>query len=177
MRLLWLAIPVVLSIVALLLATSDEDNYTQLFLVETKKSDTGKDHNKIAPALSVTKTFNGVLKGADSKGRAVIAFSPDRVDQIKTDPAVGSITKDIPNEWKAVSELKLSYFGNNKVTPSELEQMGLKLIEDYDKGSFMIVKPISGEINEKLIKALETNDKVRYVAPIVKLKAIQSETP
>jgi len=136
---------------------------------------------KLSPALAATKDADGILKGSDDAGRAVIAVQAETsIAALKTSAAVEKIVEDAPDTWTPVKTLKVSYEGKNRPTDGELKALGVTLIEDYKKGSFMIVEPVDKEIDASLATRLEENDKISYIAPSFNIQAIPPtnvETP
>ncbi len=129
---------------------------------------------KLSPALSATKFGDGILKGSDNLGRPVIALSAEGVERVKANQTIKSITKELPVDWSPITRLKIGYLASDKPAIAELSAMGLRIVEDYGKGSFMLVEPVDGQISAALLDKLESNLKVQHVTAALRTKAIQS---
>jgi subtilisin family serine protease len=77
-----------------------------------------------------------------------------------------------PRNWHPVRRLKISYAQNNKPTEADLEALGLRLVEDYARGSFLVVEPINRRIDAALADRLAGSAKVRFAAAVLQVKAI-----
>ncbi len=114
-----------------------------------------------------------MLKGYDASGKAVISVPTERVEQLRKSRAVRSINTEVPHDWQPVRRLKLSYKADHKPTEGDLRKLGLRLIEDYQKGRFLVVEPVSGQVDARLAEHLETDARIDYAAPLFPFKAIQ----
>jgi hypothetical protein len=132
---------------------------------------------KLSPAHIATKDADGVLKGSDAAGRPIIAIPPARVQATQRSRAVISVIEGAPEAWSPIARLKLSYHRGDRPRDALLAELRLKLIEDYDKGSFMIVEPLEGQISGSLAKRLEECEKVRYVTPVLRVRVVQTQAP
>jgi hypothetical protein len=131
---------------------------------------------RLSPALVALKDSGGVLKGSDDRGRPVIAVSQAKVDALLKSRAVRSISDEgLPKEeaLKKKVQLKLSYWSGKPPDKALLSELGLELVEDYEKGQFMIVKPLKGAVNADLAAKLEACPKIKYVTPLWNVKAIR----
>ncbi len=54
-----------------------------------------------------------------------------------------------------VKRLRVSYKSSPRPAPAELEKLGLREIEDYKLGSFLIVEPIDGRIDASLVTKID----------------------
>jgi hypothetical protein len=127
----------------------------------------------LAPSLLATKDAGGVLKGSDLSAKPVIAVSAEKVEDIRKSRAVRSISPNVPKDWQPVRRLKLSYKADDKLNEDDLKKLGLKVIEDYQRGSFMVVEPVNGQIDALLAARLECCPKIRYITPLFQAKAIE----
>lgn len=161
---------------SLLLATSSQgSDGDTLYLVDVYgrreiKADAAK---KLAPALLATRDGGGVLKGCDASGKPVIAVPAAKLEKIHQSKAVRAISAEVPKDWQPVHKLKLSYKRDDPPSLAELKHLGLKLVEDYQKGGFMIVEPTDGQIDSVLASRLEHFPKFTYVTPLFQMRVIQ----
>ncbi len=145
-----------------------------LFLVDVHERRAIEDPAaaRISPALLATRDGGGVLRGSDAMGKAVIAVPMANLPEIQRSKAVRRVSEVVPQDWTPVTRLKLSYKGLERPTNDLLKELGLKLIEDYGNGSFMIVEPVNRRIDSSLVTKLEACEKVRYVTPSFVLRPI-----
>jgi len=138
-----------------------------LFLVDVHERRAIEDPmaSKLSPALLATRDGGGVLKGSDETGKPIIAVPMANLPDIRRSKAVRQVSEAVPPNWSPVTRLKLSYRGLDRPTEGLLKELGLKLIEDYGKGSFMIVEPVNRRIDSSLVTKLEECDGFRYVTP------------
>lgn len=151
---------------------SDRDSL-YLVAVHARRDIEADAAKKLAPALLATKDAGGVLKGSDIAGNPVIAVPAGQVEKLRKSRAVRSISTDVPKDWHPVRRLKLSYKADIKPNGDDLRKLGVKLVEDYQKGRFMVVETIDGQIDAKLVDRLEGCSQIEYIAPLLQIKAIQ----
>jgi len=162
-------------VLAFLFCLAQAGNDTISVLVDVDQAHSAADRfPKLSPALSVTKTSGGILQAADSLGRIVLSLSPSALNKLKDDRVVKTVTEQVPSDCTPMRQLKISYKSGNPLTTEDLSQLGLRIVEDYVKGSYLIVEPTNGIINASLVSRLEENPKIQYVTPVLHIKAIQS---
>ncbi len=127
---------------------------------------------KLSPALVATRDSEGILKGADDRGRPVISVATANIPKLTASRAVLSADETVPSNWKPVTRLKVSYTPAEKPTNADLEKIGLRKVEDYDKGSFMLVEPFNERIDAQLARLLAENPKIRYVTPSFNIQSV-----
>lgn len=148
-------------------AFADENH---VILVERATSVPQGTPTKLSPALSVTKYGGGELKGADDFGQPVIALSTDGLERVKTKQTVA---KELPAAWKPITRLQVGYALNDPPTAVELDTMGVRVVDNYAKGSFMLVEPVDGKITAALLEKLENSPKILHINPSLRIKAVQ----
>jgi hypothetical protein len=131
------------------------------------------DSSKLSPALAATNASGGILKAADGLGRVVIALPPNALFKLKNEPSVKAVSDHVPPDCAPVTRIKISYNPDNAPTVEELHTLGLDIVENYEKGSFLIVEPRNGTIDARLLSELERNPRIRYVVPVLHIKAVQ----
>ena len=117
----------------------------------------------------------GILKGSEPQGKRIIIEVPMAgLEKLHSSKAVKSVSMEVPETWNPVFRLKLSYDAEGSLTEEELKSLGFKLIEDYRKGSFMVVEPVGEQkIDAKLVAKLEENKKIEFATAMFRVKAIQ----
>lgn len=128
---------------------------------------------KLSPALAAVKASGGVLKGSDDSGRPVLLV-PNKlaIAALQKSPAVERKLDEVPLTWNRVRRLKISYKTNQRPSEEELTKLGLRTIEDYQKGSFLIVETVNREVDAKLADELDRSKQVRYATLSVPINAI-----
>jgi thermitase len=146
----------------------------KLYLVRPhgRRSLTADSRPKLSDALIATRKAGGILKGANNVGQPVILTPESHTAALTAETAMWSATSDVPVNWYPVKRLKLSYEKDAKLTSADLEKLGLKLIEDYQRGQFLIVEPISKQIDAPLVSKLADDPKVQFATPTFRIKAI-----
>ncbi len=151
---------------------------SRLYLTEvrSRKEVNDQTNTNLAPAIVAVKDAKGVLKGSDREGRVIIATLPAHLEDLRKSVAVKEVVKDVTADWTLTDvkplKLKLSYKRDAKPTKEELESIGVKTVDDYEKGAFLVVEAVSGLIDGKLAERLEANRKITYATPLFDLKAI-----
>jgi len=131
-----------------------------------------KSPPKLAPALVAVKDSGGVLKGCDEAGNPVIATARRNIEQVRSSPAVRAVSEQPPEGWQPVTRLTLNYEPGERPDERELKELGLRMVDDYGKGSFMTVEPVDRKIDAALAERLQRSAKVQYVSPSFRIKAI-----
>jgi len=79
---------------------------------------------------------------------------------------VAQVDTDIPPEAERSTRLLISYENvNSRPANATLKAAGLKLIQDYQNGSFLIVEPTAGTVTPETVEALLADTAVTYAAP------------
>jgi thermitase len=146
----------------------------QVYIAETKvtRSLTATTPPKLSPSLLAMRDAHGILKGSDDNGRPVISVSPPHFMAFSNSTSVRTVLAEAPRNWHPVKRLKLRYQLGNKPTAADLKTLGLTLIEDYAKGSFLVVEPLNQQIDAALASRLEASPQVQFVTPNMRVKAI-----
>jgi thermitase len=163
---------VLLTMVATLCTRSRGDDKTYIADVKGQRVMTAGRRGNLSPALLAMRDAGGVLKGSDDTGRPVIAVPPPNLNALNTSAAVRSVLKNAPRNWFPVERLKISYLQDHKLTDADLLALGLRLLEDYVPGSFLVVEPIDHRIDAALADRLAGNANVRYATAALRVKAI-----
>lgn len=149
-----------------------------LVLIDLDQSKSGStESSRLSPALLALRASGGTLKAADGLGRIVVAVRPDTVSKLKKEPFVKSVTNEVPPNCTPVTRVKISYEAGTVPTAEELRAVGLRVVETYEKGSFLIAEPGNGVIDARLISELDRNPKIRFVTPVLHVNAALSDKP
>lgn len=129
---------------------------------------------KLSAALRAIIEAEGIVKGADESGRIIVSASDTKFTALKNSRAVQYFSTHIPSpiNWEPVKQLKLSYDLSNKPSAEDLNKLGLRLIEDYEKGSFMIVEPLNNQIDSHLAQAIQAEPHISYATLALSVRAI-----
>ena len=127
--------------------------------------------SKLSPMLIATLDSGGVLKGTNESGQPVISISNDK----RTSLIASSVTESVlpsPADYVKVTRLKISYKEGAKPNAQDLESLGLREVEDYPRGTFLLAQPFNNQINAELASKLADNSKIQYATPSFRLTAI-----
>ena len=131
----------------------------------------------LAPELVATRISGGTLTGATETGDFIIASPVEKgVKELSANPILKSMSAEVPTKYQPITRLRISYSANRKLTPANLKELGLKLVEDYKKGTFLVVEPADG-ITAALTGALEKSARVEYAAAVFRVKVIEPPEP
>lgn len=127
---------------------------------------------KLSADLVLTEMSGGRLIGNDANG-AIIVEAPEesKLVEVSNSRLLRSFSNELPEQFSPINQLRLSYERDRKPTVEQLQALNLELIEDYQPGTFMIVKPIAA-IDRNLIQALRDVPNVTYITPIKKIRVI-----
>ena len=146
----------------------------QTLAVKLKSSQKTRQ-GKLSPELEAVKLSGGVLVANTSDGRLVIkGVAKEDLPRLIGSGDLDGIETSIPAKQSPIKKLRVSYSPGNKPSAYELNQMGLRLVEDYKKGSFLIVEPMKS-IDTPLLNSLVTSNKVTYVRPVMQLQVIKPQ--
>ena len=122
-----------------------------------------KKDKRLAPELALVKNASSQYLGVCRDGKAVIEVPDAHVQVMQTMAA--AIDTEIPTEKERSRHLLLSYSDSeNKPSAETLRIAGLKLVEDYERGSFLVVEP-DGAVTSATIETLMADEAVDYAAP------------
>lgn len=127
--------------------------------------------SNLSAALRVIKDAQGVLKGTDDAGQLIISTAQGSMKALRNSKAITFLSESVPTNWRPVKRLKVSYGPDNKPKEEDLRIAGLRLIEDYQKGSFMVVEPLSNQIDAQLAGKLEANSRFLFATPVLQIRA------
>ena len=152
-------------------AMGDETYLTQL---RTRRPLVTGTPSNLAPALIAVKDAGGVLEGSDETGRAMITVPKENDDAFKKSHAVLATTTDVPppDMVRPVANLKLTYKEGEPPSAAMLEDLGLRAVEDYKRGSFLIVEPTSKRIDAALAARIQGNSQIQYATPLFQVDAL-----
>ena len=173
------AVPWIAILLASIVCECHADDNERLWLanLRTRRQIEANGPSNISAALLATIDSGGELKGCDSIGRPIILASSNGIALLKKSVAVDSISEQVPSDWNSVEELTLSYSPSSKPTAGELEGIGLRIVEDYEKGPFLIVEPFNKRIDAALATKLKNNKKIIYADPSFTIRAAQQSPP
>lgn len=119
---------------------------------------------RLAAELVLVRRTKSQYCGICRDGKAVYDVAETEV------PSVQSIAADVDRNVPPVEErstrLLISYANDNaKPSAETLRDAGLKLVEDYQTGSFLIVEPQQGIVTATTVDALMADDAVTHAAP------------
>lgn len=118
---------------------------------------------RLSPELDLIRRSNCHFKGMGRNGKAVFSVPPDKTDAvrgmaIRVDAHAGEVEARF-------RRLVISYPHNGtKPTARTLQAASLKIVEDYERGSFLLVEP-EQDVSAAAIDALLSDAAVLHAAP------------
>jgi len=124
---------------------------------------------RLAPELDLLKRGNCRFKGIGRNGKAIFGVPTDKTNTVRS--MAVRVEANVP-EVNARSRRLLISYPENGAKPSRdtLRAAGLKTVEDYEKGSFLLVEP-EQEVTAEAVDTLLSDDAVIYAAPDYIVKA------
>ncbi|WP_157605326.1 S8 family peptidase [Schlesneria paludicola] len=139
------------------------------FAVKTRPS----RHKKLAPELDVLRHCNSRYKGVCRNGKAV--FDVPSGQKIAMQSMSISMVEDDPAIQRKAERLIIRYTDlSQKPTEATMQAAGLRTVEDYERGAFLVVEPVE-EVTSKTVEALIDDDNVVHAAPdyVLNVKPIE----
>jgi len=103
------------------------------------------------------------FKGVCRNGKSVFAVPAEKANTIRTMSV--HMDMNVPEVGLKATRLLISYSrASGKPAEATLREAGLKTIEDYERGSFLLVEP-QAVINAAAVRTLLDDDAVLHVAP------------
>jgi subtilisin family serine protease len=127
---------------------------------------------RLAPELDLLKRGNCRFKGICRNGKAVFSIPSDKTTAVRT--MAINVDANVPEVDPKSRRLMISYAdGGTKPLAETLNAAGLRTIEDYERGSFLLVEP-EQEVSATTVDTLLSDDAVLYAAPDYIVSVTQS---
>lgn len=124
---------------------------------------TCKKEKRLSSELVIVRRAKSRFMGVCRDGSAVFEVPSDQEQVMRT--MASGVEAVIPRNEVRSTRLLISYPNqNDKPSEETLKAAGLNLIQDYQKGSFLIVEP-RGDVTSQTVDALMADDAVAHVAP------------
>lgn len=118
---------------------------------------------RLAPELDILKRGNCRFKGICRNGKAIFAVPPEKANVVRS--MAVNMESDVPEVDARARRLLISYTnGGTKPAAETLNAAGLRLVEDYERGSFLLVEPAL-EVTANQVDLLLEDEAVVYAAP------------
>jgi thermitase len=119
---------------------------------------------RLSSEMVLVRRAKSKYKGICRDGKAVYDVTETQVPSVQTMAA--QVDTEIPPVEERSIRLMISYSDvDSKPAEQTLQAAGLKLIEDYENGSFLIVEPSTGTVTADTVEALMADNAVTYAAP------------
>ncbi len=119
---------------------------------------------RLSSEMVLVRRAKSHFKGMCRDGKAVFEVAETQVPTVQTMAA--HVDTDIPPIEERSTRLLISYSdSDSKPAVETLRAARLKLVEDYESGSFLIVEPIAGTVTADTVEALMADNAVTYAAP------------
>lgn len=124
---------------------------------------TASKERRLAPELDLLRRGNCRFKGMCRDGKSVFAIPTEKTNMVRS--MATRVDANAPETNPKSRRLVISYPDEGtKPLAETLRAAGLNLIEDYQRGSFLLVEP-QGDVTTATVDALLTDDAVIYAAP------------
>lgn len=125
---------------------------------------TCRAEHRLSPELVLVRRAKSHYKGMCRDGKAVYEVAETQVPAVQTMAA--HVDTEIPPDSQRSTRLLISYSNlNSKPAQATLQAAGLKLVEDYEHGAFLIVQPDQGTVTATTVEALMADNAVTFAAP------------
>lgn len=136
---------------------------------------TASREQRLAPELDLLRKGNCRFKGMCRDGKAVFAIPPEKTNVVRS--MAVNVDADVPDTTAKSRRLLISYaHDGTKPALETLQAANLKMIEDYQRGSFLVVEP-DGDVTTQTVDALLSDDAVVHAAPDYVVTATPSGEP
>ncbi|MEZ6129652.1 MAG: S8 family peptidase [Planctomycetaceae bacterium] len=136
-----------------------------------------KAEKRLSAELVLVRRAKSHYRGICRDGKAVYDVDETQVPTVQA--MVTHVDTDIPPIEQRSTRLLISYSDRNaKPARETLRAAGLKLVEDYEQGAFLIVEPDQGTVTATTVEALMADNAVTFAAPDYIMSVSQfDETP
>ena len=118
---------------------------------------------RLSSELVLIRRSKSCYLGVCKDGRAVYDVSARDVQSMRS--KIADVRKEVPGRDAPSSRLLISYAGKARKPDVEtFRAAGLKVVQDYKNGSFLIVEP-QGAVTSDTVETLLADDAVAHVAP------------
>ncbi len=129
---------------------------------------------RLAPELDVLRQCNGKLVGFCRRGKPIIDVPKEQSDVLRSMSL--SVDENAPQPTDRPVRLLISYDKlNGKPNADNLKAAGLKAIEDYEKGQFLVVEPVQ-VVSAQTVDTLMNDNAVVHASPDYVLSLPGNET-
>lgn len=156
---------------------SDDDTHIAVSMKGQKKTEKDLVENKLSPELLALQRAGESVKtaqlvGRSQQGHAVVKTNKANADHLLAhgDKAGVVVSKETAN-FTPITRLIVSYEKGKRPTNESLLKAGLKVIEDYERGTFLVVEPINEDgITVETVNALAKHKQVKRAYPSYSVK-------
>ena len=122
-----------------------------------------KKEKRLAPELALVRHAKSHYLGVCRDGKAVFDIPAGQVQTMQT--MATNVDKEVPATEEQSKTLLISYTNaENKPSAETLQAAGLNVVEDYEKGSFLVVQPVHA-VSAQTVETLMADEAVTYAAP------------
>ncbi len=129
------------------------------FRIATKPS----QEKRLSPELDVLRHCNGRLMGFCKRGKPIIDVPKEQTNTLRS--MALAVDESVPQVVDRPMRLLITYDQlAGKPTTATLQTAGLKAVEDYQHGSFLIVEPVE-TVSAQTVETLLNDEAVVHAAP------------
>ncbi len=146
-------------ILALITFSSIQGAYAEKYCLRARC----KKEKRLSPELALVRHAKSQYIGVCRDGKAVFDVPDGQVQTMQT--MATAVESEIPAEQEQSKTLLISYSSpENKPSQETLQAAGLNVVEDYEKGSFLVVEPTQS-VSAQTVETLMADEAVTYAAP------------
>lgn len=119
-------------------------------------------NRRLAPELDLVRHGGCRFKGICHSGKAVYSIPTDKTNAVRS--MALKMDANVPEVDARSRRLLISYADGVRPSVENLAAAGLRLVEDYAEGSFLLVEPAE-EVSSTMVDALLSDDAVVHAAP------------
>lgn len=135
------------------------DVHAEKFRIAAKPS----REKRLAPELDVLRHCNGKLVGFCKRGKPIIDVPKEQSEVLKS--MALSVDENAPPPVDRPVRLLISYDQQTgKPSAENLNAAGLKAVEDYERGQFLVVEPVQ-TVSAQTVDTLMNDDAVVHASP------------
>jgi len=132
----------------------------------------GTSDRRLAPELDLVRRGGCRFKGICRSGKAVYSIPTDKTNTVRS--MAVKMDANVPDVDARSRRLLISYADGVKPSVENLAAAGLRLVEDYEAGSFLLVEPAE-EVTSETVTALLSDQAVVHAAPDYVVSTNQSD--
>ena len=156
---------------------ADDHTHISVSVKGQKRSARALADSKLSPELLALQRAGDTMQkaqlvGRTQQGHAVVRTSKAKAAELFAKPEdAGVVVSNDTENFTPIKRLIVSYEKDKRPTDASMQKAGLKVIEDYEKGNFLIVEPINDDgITVETVNQLDKHKLVKRAYPSYSVK-------